>query len=430
MEEVVKDAGIEMYEFVKRLFPIHRSITGNGVRETLKIIQEYIPITIHEVPSGTVVFDWKIPREWNIKDAYILDSKGKRIADFKKNNLHVIGYAAPINKTVSLEELQEHLYSLPEQPDAIPYVISFYKERWGFCIEHNERLKLKEKEYKVVIDSEFKDGSLTYGELIIPGESEKEIFISTYVCHPSMANNELSGPAVATFLAKSILARKQRRYTYRIIFITETIGSITYLSQHLKEMQKNVIAGFNLSCVGDDGPYSYIPTRYGDTYTDKVLLNILSSMHPDFMKYSFLDRGSDERQYNAPGVELPVCCVCRSKFGEFPQYHTSLDNLDFVSPQGLAGAYNMLEACLKLIEANRKYKITCLCEPHLGKRGLYPTINSGVDVYKESRKLTNFITYADGKNDLIDISNKIKVPVSELYSMVDKLSAAGLLSVV
>jgi len=424
----IEKIGKKMYELVKQLFPICRSITGNGVRETLKIIQEHIPIQIHEVPTGTKVFDWIVPKEWNINNAYVIDKNGNRIIDFKKNNLHVVGYSVPVNKAVDLSELQEHLYSLPDQPEAIPYVTSYYKERWGGCIAHKDREQLKEGEYKVFIDSELKDGSLTYGELIIPGESEKEVFLSTYVCHPSMANNELSGPAVTTFLTKWILS-KQRRNTYRIIFIPETIGSITYLSKNLEVMKKNVIAGFNVSCVGDDKVYSYLPTRKGDTYADKVALNILSSKHPDFIKWSFLNKGSDERQYNAPGIDLPVCCVMRSKYGTYPEYHTSLDNLDFVSPEGLAGGYDVLKECLQLIEENRIYKINCLGEPQLGKRGLYPTIStksSGNDV----KKMMDFIAFADGENDLIDISNKINVPVWELYLIIERLRQVDLLNVI
>jgi aminopeptidase-like protein len=429
MDGALAAKGVEMHDFIRRLFPICRSLTGDGVRETLRIIKEHIPITMHEVPSGTVVFDWKIPKEWNIKDAYIEDENGQKIVDFKKNNLHVIGYSTPINKTITLAELQEHLHSLPDRPDAIPYVFSFYKEQWGFCMTHHERLKLKGKSYKIVIDSEFKEGFLTYAELIIPGESEKEIFISTYVCHPSMANNELSGPAVATFLAKSVLS-KPRRYTYRFIFIPETIGAITYLTRNLEKMKKNVIAGFNLTCVGDNGSYSYIPTRNGDTYTDKVMLNVLSSMHPDFIKYSFLDRGSDERQYNAPGIDLPVCCFSRSKFGKFPQYHTSLDNLDFVTAEGLASSLNVLDACVRLLEENKIYQTLCLGEAQLGKRGLYPTISSEKSTYKKAREIIDFMMYADGRNDLIDISNKINVPVFELYPVIEKLIMADLLKAV
>ncbi|MGD0328619.1 MAG: DUF4910 domain-containing protein [Minisyncoccia bacterium] len=423
-----KGIGKGMYELIERLFPLCRSITGPGTRETLRIIQKSIPIQIYEVPTGTKVFDWTVPKEWNIRDAYIMDAEGKKIVDFKKNNLHIVGYSVPVNKRISLSELQEHLYSLPDQPEAIPYVTSYYEERWGFCISQIVREKLKEGEYTVFIDSELKDGSLTYGELIIRGESKKEIFISTYVCHPSMANNELSGPAVTTFLAKWILS-KPRRFTYRIIFIPETIGSITYLRKNIKVMKRNTIAGFNVTCVGDNRAYSYLPTRAGDTYTDRVALNVLLFKQPDFITYSFLDRGSDERQYNAPGIDLPVCSVMRSKYGTYPEYHTSLDNLNVVNPEGLSGAYEILRECLTLIEENRTYKINCLGEPQLGKRGLYPTISTKSSG-NEVTNIMNFIAYADGENDLLDISNETKTPVWELYPIIGKLMKAGLLTIV
>jgi aminopeptidase-like protein len=423
-----KGIGKGMYELIERLFPLCRSITGPGTRETLRIIQKSIPIQIYEVPTGTKVFDWTVPKEWNIRDAYIMDAEGKKIVDFKKNNLHIVGYSVPVNKRISLSELQEHLYSLPDQPEAIPYVTSYYEERWGFCISQIVREKLKEGEYTVFIDSELKDGSLTYGELIIRGESKKEIFISTYVCHPSMANNELSGPAVTTFLAKWILS-KPRRFTYRIIFIPETIGSITYLRKNIKVMKRNTIAGFNVTCVGDNRAYSYLPTRAGDTYTDRVALNVLLFKQPDFITYSFLDRGSDERQYTAPGIDLPVCSVMRSKYGTYPEYHTSLDNLNVVNPEGLSGAYEILRECLTLIEENRTYKINCLGEPQLGKRGLYPTISTKSSG-NEVTNIMNFIAYADGENDLLDISNETKTPVWELYLIIGKLMKAGLLTIV
>ncbi|MBU1849265.1 MAG: DUF4910 domain-containing protein [Nanoarchaeota archaeon] len=414
-----------MYELTTRLFPICRSITGNGVRKTLKIIQQHIPIKIHEVPTGTKAFDWTIPKEWNIDDAYVMDEHGNRIIDFKKNNLHVMGYSIPVNKMISLSELQQHLYSLPEQQEAIPYVTSYYKKRWGFCIRHKDREKLKEGKYKVFIDSSLKDGSLTYGEIIIPGKSKKEVFLSTYICHPSMANNELSGPAVTTFLVKWILS-KPRKYTYRIIFIPETIGSITYLSKNLDIMKQNVVVGFNISCVGDNKVYSYLPSRNGDTYADRIALNILLFKQSKFIKYSFLDRGSDERQYNAPGIDLPVCCIMRSKYGTYPEYHTSLDNLEFINPEGLSGTYDVFKECLNLIEKNAKYKIKCLGEPQLGKRGLYPTISTKTSG-NQVKKMMDFIVYADGTNDLIDISNKINVPVWELYPVIKKLKSAKLL---
>jgi len=419
--------GSRMYKLVERLFPICRSITGDGVRKTLKIIQEHAPIKIHEVPTGAEVFDWTIPKEWNINDAYVMDEEGNKIVDFKKTNLHVLGYSVPVNKTLTLSELQEHLYSLPEQPEAVPYMTSYYKQRWGFCIAHKDREKLRDGRYKVFIDSELKDGSLTYGELIIPGESEKEVFLSTYICHPSMANNELSGPVVTAFLAKWILERP-RRYTYRIVYIPETIGSITYLSKNLEAMRKNIIAGFNITCVGDDRVYSYLPTRKGNTLSDRLALNVLSFKHPDFIRHSFLDKRSDERQYNAPGVDLPVCCIMRSKYGSYPEYHTSLDNLDLVTPEGLYGSYDVVREILKLNEENRRYKIKCLCEPQLVKKGLYPTVSTKFYI-KEIEDMRNFIAYADGEAELIDISDRIKVPACELYPIIEKLVKADLLDV-
>jgi aminopeptidase-like protein len=418
-------SGPFMHQLATQLFPICRSITGDGVRETLRILQGLIPLKIHEVPSGTKAFDWTVPKEWNIRDAYVLDPDGRKIMDFKKSNLHVLGYAAPVDRFLTLSELQEHLHSLQDQPDAIPWVTSVYQERWGFCLTHNERVKLKDGTYRVVIDSELKEGSLTYGELIIPGASSKEIFISTYVCHPSMANNELSGPVVVTALAKWI-ASQPRQFTYRIIFIPETIGSITYLSRNLEPMKKNIVAGFNLTCVGDERAYSFLPSRNGSTLADKVALNVLRSKHPDFKHYTFLDRGSDERQYCSPGVDLPVISLMRTKYREFPEYHTSLDDLNFVTRDGLAGSFDLHRDCIDLLERNRVYKTRCLGEPQLGKRGLYPTIAT-----KESHRLVidmlNFIAYADGSNDLIDISNIIQVPVRNLYPIIEKLIAADLL---
>ena len=420
-----ENCGQAMYTFISELFPICRSITGHGVRETLRAIQNEIPLTLFEVPSGTKVLDWTVPLEWNIRDAYILDQRGNKIVDFKESNLHVLGYSVPVNKTITLGELQEHLYSLEDQPEAIPYVTSYYQERWGFCIQHNLRMALNEGNYQVYIDSELKSGHLTYGELIIPGASDQEIFLSTYVCHPSMANNELSGPVVTTMLAKWI-ASEPRRYTYRIIFIPETIGSITYLSRNLERMKEKVVAGFNVTCVGDDGAYSYLPSRQGSTLADKVALNILKSKHPGFVQYSFLDRGSDERQYCSPGVDLPVVSVMRSKYREYPEYHTSLDNLDFVTPTGLQGGFSALRDCLELLERNRVYRTACLGEPQLGPRGLFPAVGTK-ETHRIVADMINFLAYADGINDLIDISNITGVPIWRIYLLADTLLAKGLI---
>lgn len=421
--------GKDMFELCERLFPICRSITGNGFRESLRILGEEIPELItYEVPTGTPVFDWTVPKEWNIKDAYIKDSSGNKIVDFKESNLHVVGYSTPVNKTMDLTELKKILYTQPEQPDVVPYVTSYYKERYGFCVSQNQKDSLKEEQYQVFIDSELKDGSLTYGEVIIPGKTDQEIMFSTYLCHPSMANNELSGPAVATALIKWLKSKDKLKYTYRFVFIPETIGSITYLSRNLDYLKKHLIAGFVLSCVGDNRTYSYLPSRNGNTIADRVLRNVLKFHYPEYKAYSFLDRGSDERQYNSPGVDLPFCVLCRSKYGEYPEYHTSKDNLDLISAEGLEGALEVCMQCVDALEWNEFYQTNCLCEPQLGKRGLYPTI-SQKGSYDSILAMRDLIAYSDGTRDLLDISSTIKVPVKELIPIIEKLLKHNLLSI-
>ena len=419
------DIGQRMYDWAVDLFPINRSLTGNGVRETLQYFKKIIPeLEINEVASGTKCFDWTIPNEWNCKEAYIIDPKGNKICDFSVNNLHLMGYSININQEMKYEELIEHLYYLKEQPNAIPYITSYYKERWGFCISYEEFQLLEKGIYQVVIDSELKEGFLTYGEVILKGTLDKEIFLSTYVCHPSMGNNELSGPVVTTALIEYIKSIKDRRYTYRIAFIPETIGSICYLSRNIEKMKKNIIAGFNLTTIGDDRAYSYIPTRYGNTLSDKVAKHILKDI--DYVHYTFLDRGSDERQYCAPHVDLPIATICRTKYGRYPEYHTSLDNLDLISSDGLFGGYDKLQKSIELLEKNKFYSIDNFCEPQLGKRGLYPTIST-----KQTREIVrvmmDFIAYADGTNDLIDIATIINVSAYELYEIVEKLESANLI---
>ncbi|MEZ5543310.1 MAG: DUF4910 domain-containing protein [Pseudomonadota bacterium] len=418
--------GQGMHDLARELFPICRSITGDGVRQTLQLIQRYIPLQMFEVPSGTQVFDWTVPREWSIRDAYIEDPRGQKIVDFKANNLHVVSYSTPVDTVLPRAALEQHLYSLPDQPEAIPYITSYYKERWGFCLSHRQRQQLQDGDYHVVVDSSLTAGSLTYGELLIPGAERREVFLSTYVCHPSMANNELSGPVVATALAQWLRSRP-RRLSYRIIFIPETIGALTYLSRNLAYLQRHVIAGFNLTCMGDERAYSYLPSRAGDTLADRAAQCILNEQHPGYCRYTYLDRGSDERQYCSPGVDLPVASVMRSKYREYPEYHTSLDNLELVTPAGLAGGYAVLRDCLELLERNSVYRATCLGEPQLGKYGLYPSTGTR-DSHRQVSDMLNVLAYADGTRDLLDMSTVTGIPVSRLYPVVDRLLQAGLLA--
>jgi aminopeptidase-like protein len=424
------DLSHRLYEFAARLFPICRSLTGEGVRVTLRLIQEILPeLQIMEIPSGTQCFDWTIPPEWNIRDAYVLDECGNKVIDFRRNNLHVVGYSIPVQTSVTLEELDEHLYSLPEQPTAIPYITSYYSPRWGFCLAHQERQRLKPGTYRVVIDSTLEPGVLNYGELILPGREPGEVLLSTYICHPSMANNEVSGPVVTTFLARWLSEMTDRRYTYRVVYIPETIGAIAYLSRNLEPMKRNTVAGFVVTCVGDDRCYSYLPSRRGGTLADKVALHVLKSHAPDFHRYPFLERGSDERQYCSVGVDLPVASLMRSKYATYPEYHTSLDDLNLISPQGLVGAFQLLQKCITAIERNRKYRVSCPCEPQLGKRGLYPTLSTKTSG-REVRTMMNILAYADGEFDLIDIAETIGVPVEECYPIVERLVDARLLDLV
>lgn len=421
--------GAEIHSFAKQLWSINRSLTGDGVRETLAHIKGHLPtLQVESVDTGTQVFDWVIPREWRVSKAYIITPSGKRICDFAKNNLHLMGYSIPFNGTLSLEELQEHLYSLPEQPNAIPYITSYYEDRWGFCLSQAKRDALEDGEYVVVIDSELFDGVLNYGELVLPGESDDEIFLSTYICHPSMANNELSGPTVVTYLAKWLSALPSRRFTYRIVFIPETIGSITYLSKNHQHLKNKVFAGFNVSCVGDNRAYSYLPSRNGQTISDEVAKHVLKWIDPDFVSYSWLDRGSDERQYCAPGIDLPIASILRTKYGQYPEYHTSLDNLeDVVTPKGLNGGYWAIRQALQLIERNLQYKINVLGEPQLGKRGLYPTLSTKTSG-AETMDMMNFISYCDGEHSLLEIAELIGVPAWDLYELIDTLVSHDLIA--
>ena len=420
--------GSEIYNLAKELWPINRSITGEGVRLTLKKIKLHLPdLEIKAVPSGTEVFDWTIPKEWSAKDAYIVTPSGDKVCDFKSNNLHLLGYSIPFEGRISLKELTEHLYTLPDQPDAIPYITSYYKERWGFCLSQNQLNQLEEGEYYVKVDTKHFDGVLNFGELIIPGKSSQEIFLSTYICHPSMANNELSGPTVVTYLAKWLLELGQLGFTYRIVFIPETIGSITYLSLHHDYMKKNIISGFNVSCVGDERAYSYLPSRNGKTLSDNVAKHVLNHTDSNFKSYSWLERGSDERQYCAPGIDLPIASIMRTKYGQYPEYHTSLDDLEtVVTPAGLDGGYWALRRAIEAVEKNKKYRVTVFCEPQMGKRGLYPTLST-TKYGEEVKLMMDLISLCDGKRFLLEVAEALNTPIWELYELIETLVSHKLL---
>ena len=421
--------GNEIHNFAKELWPINRSLTGDGVRETLEKIKIKIPeLKIHSIATGTKVFDWEIPKEWHVYEAYILTPRGEKICDFSKNNLHLLGYSVPFKGEMNLDKLKEHLYFLNSQPNAIPYITSYYEERWGFCITKNQFDTLEKGIYKVVINSKLFKGEMNYGEILIPGLEKKEIFLSSYICHPSMANNELSGPTVLTYLIKWIKKIKQRRYTFRIIFIPETIGSISYLSLNHAEMKKNIIAGFNVTCVGDDRTFSYIPSRKGKTLSDDVAKHVLKWIDNNFISYSWLERGSDERQYCSPFIDLPIASILRSKFGEYPEYHTSLDDLkNVVTPSGLQGGYYALKRALELIENNFYYKVTTLGEPQMGKRGLYPTLSTK-EANISTKLMMDFISLCDGETSFLKIAEVLNVPAWELYGLAEKLLKNKLIS--
>ena len=414
-------------------FLFARSITGEGTRYSLLYIKNILPkLKIFQVKSGTKVFDWKIPDEWLIKNAYIMNSKGKKIIDFNENNLHVLGYSTPINKTITYAKLEKHLYSLPKFPSAIPYVTSYYERRWGFCVSHKQKLKLKneKKPLRILIDSKLFKGYMNYGELIIKGKSKKEIFISTYICHPSLANNEISGPIVTTALAEWINNLKNNYYTYRIVFIPETIGSIAYISKNLKKLKKEVQAAFNITCVGDNKSFSYLESKFKKTLSDRSALKAYETLKIKFKKYSFLnDRGSDERQYSSPGVDLPFCSMMRTKYGEYKEYHTSKDNLSFISPKGLLGGYEVIKTAIEILELNKIYIVSNKCEPQFSKRNLKSTLGGSI-LNKDYKILSNILSYADGKNDVIELSNILKENIFLINKSIKTLLKFKLLKVV
>lgn len=420
--------GEEIYALMERLFPICRSLTGNGVRETLKVFQEYIPLKVHEIPTGTQVFDWTIPKEWNIKDAYIKDKIGRRIIDFKKNNLHVLGYSVPVHLKLSLSELRKYLYSIPEQPDVIPYRVSYYKERWGFCLTHNQFLSLKDEEYEVCIDSTLEQGSLTYGEFVIPGELKEEVLFSTYICHPSLANDNLSGPCLTVLLAKH-LKQFNPKYTYRFIFIPETIGSIAWLSKNASVV-KNIKHGLVITCVGNSAPSTYKRSKQGNAFIDRAVEKVLIESGQEYIVSDFWPQGSDERQFCSPGFNLPVGSLMKTPYGRFPEYHTSADNMTFVTPQNLHDTFEKYCRILHILEHDNIYENTLpYGEPQLGKRGLYGDISGANQHDKYIEAQAWVLSFSDGNHSLLDISYKSKIDFKFLQKVSVPLLEHGLLKI-
>lgn len=419
--------GKAMHQLAVQLFPLNRSLTGDGVRQSLAMLQAYLPeLQVHEIPSGTRCFDWSIPDEWNVQEAYIEGPNGERVVDFRWHNLHLVGYSEPVDCVLSLADLQAHLYSMPHLPEAIPYVTSYYRRRWGFCLTHRQREQLVDGDYHVVIKATLAPGSLTYGDILLPGESEQEVLLSSYLCHPSMANNELSGPLVGVFLLAWLSSLPRRRYSYRLMLVPETLGAITYLSMHLEHLKRVTAAGFNLSCVGDERAYSYLPSRQGDTLADRVALHVLTHRDPSFKRYGFLDRGSNERQLCAPGVDLPVASIMRSKYGTFPEYHTSLDDLTLVTPAGLAGSFSLMQEAVGCLEQDDTYAVTVLCEPQMGKYDLYPDLSTRYSGW-QVRDMMNLLAYSDGSLSLLEIADTIGIPFAKARALADSLLTAGLL---
>ena len=412
----------------KKLFPICRSLTGKGTLDTLKILRKENPkLNIKNFKSGTKVFDWKVPHEWNIKDAFVEDKYGKKIINFKNNNLHLVGYSKPCDFYVDKKKLLKHIFSLKNLPSAIPYITSYYKKYWGFCTTHKQKLKIIKKyksndKFKVKIKSSFnKNGNMNYGEILLKGRSKDEVLISSYICHPSMANNELSGPLVALALSKYFINTKRDK-TIRILFIPETIGSIAYINKNLNNLKKNVIGGFNLTCLGDEKCYSYIETKYGNTASDFAIIKAYKDLNIKFKKYSYLKRGSDERQYNSPGVDLNIATIMRSKFGTFKEYQTSLDNFNLVTERGLKQSFKLTKEAIKnlmkeknILKKNKKNNFSknnpyakMICEPQLGKRGLYPLVGSRGAKKRSVRDILDFLQFADGNNNLFEIAKFMK----------------------
>ncbi len=421
------ETGRELHRFAAELYPTCRSITGDGIRRTLRKIQQRIPLQIFEVPSGTAVFDWTVPKEWNIRDAYIKDSSGRRVVDFQKSNLHVLNYSVAINATMPLSEIRPHLFSIPAHPDWIPYRTSYYKEEWGFCLSHNQLVALPEGDYEVCIDSTLAEGSLSYGECFLPGQSSDEILISCHACHPSLANDNLSGLTVATALAKFLLeCNSDLHYSYRFLFIPGTIGAITWLAQN-RDQAARIRHGLVLTCIGDKAPFHYKKSRRGDADIDRAVTHVLSHLTEGAETLEFSPYGYDERQYCSPGFNLPVGCLMRSVWGTFPEYHTSADNLEFIKPQCLSESLRLCMKVFDVLENNRPYRnLSPFCEPQLGRRGLYRS-TGGDSMADEINARLWVLNLSDGKHSLLDIAERARLPFPVILDAADLLRDNGLL---
>lgn len=422
----MENLGHDLYALVEELYPICRSITGDGVRETLKKLEKHIALTIHEVPSGTQVFDWTVPKEWNIRDAYIKNMHGEKIVDFRNSNLHVMSYSIPVRETLSLKELKTHLFTLPDHPEWIPYRTSYHNEQWGICLSHKQWLALHDEEYEVCIDSSLEDGSLTYGEYYLKGEVADEVLISCHICHPSLCNDNLSGIAIATFLAKH-LAMQERRYSYRFVFLPGTIGPITWLCLHESQVQK-IKHGLVLALLGDPGLTTYKKSRQGDAEIDRIVTHVLQHSGSLYNIVDFSPYGYDERQYCSPGFNLPVGNLMRTPNGCFPEYHTSADNLDFVTPISLADSWEKCRSVVETVEGNKTYtNQNPKCEPQLGRRGLYRAISGQAERGQQEMAIFWVLNLSDGKHSLLDIAERAAMPFPVIKKAADALNAHQLL---
>lgn len=418
--------GQELHDLVAELYPICRSLSGDGQRRTLGILRRHIDLAIHEVPSGTAVFDWTVPKEWNIRGAYINDARGRKVVDFADSNLHVVGYSVPVRRRLSLADLKPHLFTLPDHPAWIPYRTSYYREDWGFCLSHRRLLETDDGEYEVCIDSTLAPGAMSYGELFLPGERREEILISCHICHPSLANDNLSGIAVATWLAKYVSAAA-RRYSYRFLFTPGTIGSIAWLARN--ESQVGAIrAGLVLACLGDGGVFTYKKSRRGDALIDRAVPQALHDAGASYRIMDFSPYGYDERQFCSPGFNLPVGCFMRTPHGCFPEYHTSADNLNFIRPEHLAESLARCREIVDLLAGDRTFiNLNPKCEPQLGKRGLYGSIGGAGGGRSRELALLWVLNGSDGANSLRDIAGRSGLPFETIAAAAHELEQHGLL---